>query len=171
MEDLAGLLEMIARPAVAVVGAGILGWEREAHGKPAGLRTQMMVALGASIFTLATLEFYRDIGLAGGTIRIDPLRVVEGVIGGIGFLGAGCIIQARGSVEGITTAATIWVVGAFGVCCGLGYYALGATTVLLAMVVLSGLGFLEKRVLEPRWSLRKAGNREKKPPGDEEDVP
>jgi putative Mg2+ transporter-C (MgtC) family protein len=167
MEELAGLLEMIARPTVAVLGAGILGWEREVHKKPAGLRTQMMVALGASIFTLATLELYRDISLAEGTIRIDPLRVVAGVIGGLGFLGAGCIIQARGSVEGITTAATIWVVGALGVCCGLGYYVLAGTTVLFAIVVLSGLGFLEKRVLEPRWSRREANGREEKGPADE----
>jgi putative Mg2+ transporter-C (MgtC) family protein len=169
VEEILGLLEMIARPTVAVIGAGILGWEREVHKKPAGLRTQMMVALGASIFTLATLEFYRGISLAGGTIRIDPLRVVEGVIGGIGFLGAGCIIQARGSVEGITTAATIWVVGALGVCCGLGYYMLAATTVLFAMVVLSGLGFLEKRVLEPRWSRREAKSREKTRRDDDAD--
>jgi len=160
VEELAGLLELIARPLVAVIGAGILGWEREVHKKPAGLRTQMMVGLGASMFTLATLEFYRGMSLAGGTVRIDPLRVVEGVIGGIGFLGAGCIIQARGSVEGITTAATIWVVGALGVCCGLGYYLFAATTVLLGLIVLSGLGFLEKRVLEPRRARRKATPRE-----------
>jgi len=167
MHELADFPEIVLRPAVAVIGAGVLGWEREVHNKPAGLRTQMLVALGASIFTLATLEFYRAISLAAETIRIDPLRVVEGVVGGIGFLGAGCIIQARGSVEGITTAATIWVVGALGVCCGLGYYALAATTVLLALVVLSVLGFVEKRVLEPRWSGGKADNLREKPPDPE----
>jgi putative Mg2+ transporter-C (MgtC) family protein len=169
MEEIAGILELIARPAVAVLGGGMLGWQRERHNKPAGLRTQMMVALGASMFTLATLEFYRSISLAAGTARIDPLRVVEGVIGGIGFLGAGCIIQSRGSVEGITTAATIWVVGAFGVCCGLGYYGFAATTVALALVVLSVFGVLEKQVLEPRWSRARGDGREGSDP--DEDAP
>lgn len=161
----AGLLEMIARPLLAVVGAGILGWEREIHNKPAGLRTQMMVALGASIFTLATLEFYRSVRLAGEAARVDPLRVIEGVIGGIGFLGAGCIIQARGAVEGITTAATIWVVGALGVCCGLGLYLFAGLTVVLALVILGGLGFFEKRVLNKRAARSRAAGPNDEPAG------
>jgi putative Mg2+ transporter-C (MgtC) family protein len=166
MQEVMTLLEMIARPAVAVIGGGILGWEREIHNKPAGLRTQMMVALGASVFTLVTLEFYRRLSLSDASIRVDPLRVIEGVVGGIGFLGAGCIIQSRGSVEGITTAATIWVVGAMGVACGLGYYVFAGTTMVLALAVLSLLGLLEKRVLEPRVEKPKEEGGSKPPPDD-----
>ncbi|MGH9340772.1 MAG: MgtC/SapB family protein [Acidobacteriota bacterium] len=77
--------------------------------------------------------------------RIDPLRVIEGVIGGIGFLGAGSIIQSRGSVEGITTAATIWIVGAIGVACGMGYYIIAILTVSLAWLILTVLVRLERK--------------------------
>ena len=78
MQEVMTLLEMIARPAVAVIGGGILGWEREVHNKPAGLRTQMMVALGASVFTLVTLEFFQRLSLSDASIRVDPLRALAG---------------------------------------------------------------------------------------------
>jgi putative Mg2+ transporter-C (MgtC) family protein len=107
----------------------------------------MMVALGAAMFTMVTLKLYEAMLDAGVPGRLDPLRVIEGVVGGIGFLGAGTIIQSRGSVKGITTAATIWVVGAFGIACGLGYYFLAGVCVVFAMTILSGLGILEKRLL------------------------
>lgn len=147
MDAFPTLLETVFRPLLAIAGAAVLGWERERHGKAAGLRTQMMVALGAAMFTLITLKLYHAVVAANGGNRIDPVRVVEGVIGGIGFLGAGAIIQARGSVKGMTTAATIWVVGALGVACGLGFYVLAVVTVLFALLILSALGYLEHRVL------------------------
>lgn len=144
METFPTHLDVVLRVTCAVVGAAALGWQRERHGKPAGLRTQMMVGLGAAMFTLVTLKFYVDT-LPGDGNRVDPLRVIQGVVGGIGFLGAGTIIEARGSVRGITTAATIWVVGAFGIACGLGYYFLAGIGVALALLILSGIGMLEKR--------------------------
>jgi putative Mg2+ transporter-C (MgtC) family protein len=147
MDAFPSSVEMVLRAFFAVLGAAALGWQRERHGKPAGLRTQMMVGLGAAMFTLATLKLYEAALDAGVPGRLDPLRVIEGVVGGIGFLGAGTIIQARGSVKGITTAATIWVVGAFGIACGLGYYFLAGVNVVFAMVILSGVGFLEKRLI------------------------
>jgi putative Mg2+ transporter-C (MgtC) family protein len=131
-----------------VIGAGMLGWQRERHGKPAGLRTQMMVGLGAAMFTMVTLKLYEAAVQSGVPGRFDPLRVIQGVVGGIGFLGAGTIIQARGSVKGITTAATIWVVGAFGIACGLGYYALAGVNLGFALFILTLVGMLEKRFLE-----------------------
>jgi len=140
-------VEVVLRAAFAVLGAAALGWQRERHGKPAGLRTQMMVGLGAAMFTMVTLRLYEAALEAGLPGRLDPLRVIEGVVGGIGFLGAGTIIQARGSVKGITTAATIWVVGAFGIACGLGYYFLAVVSVVFAMIILSGIGILEKRLM------------------------
>lgn len=91
------------------------------------------------MFTLMTLKFYQTVGGTGDPGRIDPLRVIQGVVGGIGFLGDGTIIEARGSVRGITTAAAIWVVGGFGIACGLGYYFLAGTGVFFSLLMLSGV--------------------------------
>jgi len=143
MEPLLSSMEMIVRAIVAVLGAAVLGWERERLGKPAGLRTQMMVGLGAAIFTMTTLKLYEELLINEKVAGFDPSRVIQGVIGGIGFLGAGTIIQARGSVHGMTTAATIWVVGGLGIACGLGYYLLAGLSVVLALSVLLGVGMLE----------------------------
>ncbi len=138
---------MVARLAAAVACGAALGWEREVQNKPAGLRTHMMVSLGAAAFTLITLKIYEAALNGGGqTIGADPLRVVSGVIGGIGFLGAGTIIQSRQSVQGITTAAAIWVVGSVGIACGIGFYSLAVLTVAFSMLVLLGVGLLEHRV-------------------------
>jgi len=147
MEPFPSPLEVVLRAVVTLLGAGALGWQRERHGKPAGLRTQMMVGLGAVMFTMVTLKLYQATLEAGLPGRLDPIRVIEGVIGGIGFLGAGTIIQARGSVKGMTTAATIWVVGALGIACGLGYFFLAGVTFLFSFIVLSGIGIVEKRWL------------------------
>ena len=148
MEAFPSTLEIVVRATLAVIGAGALGWQRERHGKPAGLRTQMMVGLGAAMFTMVTLKLYEAAIETGMPGRLDPLRVIEGVVGGIGFLGAGTIIQARGSVKGITTAATIWVVGAFGIACGLGYYVLAGVNLGFALVILTLVGMVEKRLLD-----------------------
>ncbi|MBW3543224.1 MAG: MgtC/SapB family protein [Planctomycetes bacterium] len=137
--------EILVRPAVAMLCGAILGWEREIHRKPAGLRTHMMVALGAAAFTLTTLILFHSVGGAD-TQGVDPLRVVSGVIGGIGFLGAGSIIQARGAVRGVTTAATIWVVGAVGLACGAGYYKIAGVVVLYSLIILVVVGFIENRL-------------------------
>jgi putative Mg2+ transporter-C (MgtC) family protein len=80
--------------------------------------------------------------------RIDPSRIVEGVIGGIGFLGAGCIIQSRGSVQGITTGASIWISGAIGVACGLGTLVLASMVTVLALLIMVILGHFEKNVID-----------------------
>jgi putative Mg2+ transporter-C (MgtC) family protein len=142
--------EVVLRAFIAVLGAGALGWERERHGKPAGLRTQMMVGLGAAMFTMVTLQLCQTMLEAGGAARLDPLRVIQGIVGGIGFLGAGTIIQARGSVQGITTAATIWVVGAFGIACGLGCYFLAGVGIGFSLIILSVVGILERQLLRSR---------------------
>jgi putative Mg2+ transporter-C (MgtC) family protein len=156
MEASPSTIDIVIRACIAVLGAGALGWQREMYGKPAGLRTQMMVALGASLFTMVTLTLHRegiDAGLEEGP---DPLRVIQGIVTGIGFLGAGTIIESRGSVKGMTTAATIWVVGGYGIACGLGYYVIAATGVVLALAVLSAVGKLEDRFIS--HSERSASN-------------
>lgn len=118
----------------ALLGAAI-GWERESLDKPAGLRTHMLVGLGASCFTVAGLELFRDLS-AGAMTNLDPIRVVEGVAGGIGFLGAGSIIKSGGDPKGLTTAAGIWTVGGVGAACGLGYFWIAGITSAVALAVL-----------------------------------
>ncbi len=130
-------LEMAFRLSLAVAFGLVVGWERESKDKPAGLRTHMLVSLGSASFMLATLD------LASGPLRfsdetsIDPSRIVQGVITGIGFLGAGCIIRGDSDVRGLTTGASVWVVGAVGVSCGGGLYVVAAMIAFFTFVVLS----------------------------------
>jgi putative Mg2+ transporter-C (MgtC) family protein len=131
--------DMVARLALAVLMGGVIGFEREWSHKPAGLRTHMMVCLGAATFTLVA-EFL--IPPPGDPYRVDPTRLVQGVIGGIGFLGAGTIIQSRGSVHGLTTAGSLWFTGALGVAVGAGAYILAGSALVLALVVLTLVGLL-----------------------------
>lgn len=144
--------EAALRLILAIVMGGLLGFEREYHRKAAGLRTHMMVALGAATFTLIALELYAQVSAAGAdsAARVDPMRLIEGIIGGIGFLGAGAIIQGRDTVAGLTTAGSIWFVGSVGVAIGGGYYSIAALAVVAGLVVLAGMGLMER--LLPRRS-------------------
>lgn len=139
-------VDIIVRVAFSLVLGFIIGLEREAKKKPAGLRTNMMVALGSAAFTMLSLELFHSILSIRERVNIDPLRILNGIMEGLGFLGAGCIIQARGSVEGITTAATIWVVGAVGLACGAGQFRIAIVTTVLAFLVLTVLRFVEARI-------------------------
>ncbi len=143
MDLLVSARDVVSRLALALVYGGLIGWEREARNKPAGLRTHMMVSLGSAAFTLVSFELAA--AAERGGMASDPIRIVEGVTAGIGFLGAGSIIQSRGAVEGVTTAAGLWVVGAIGIACGGGHYLLATTTAVLAFVILAVLGFIESR--------------------------
>jgi putative Mg2+ transporter-C (MgtC) family protein len=131
-------LQVLLQLGIAAGLAGIVGWERESQEKPAGFRTFMLVGLGSAAFTLVTMELYDQVNTPSGRVGADPIRIVSGVIGGLGFLGAGTIIQAGTNVRGITTAATVWVTGSIGVACGLGYYAIAIVTVILAYAILRG---------------------------------
>jgi putative Mg2+ transporter-C (MgtC) family protein len=130
--------------AAAVVGL-LLGWNRELKGKPAGLRTLALVSLGSALLALTSLH------MPMGPNVGDPLsRVMQGVITGIGFLGAGVILQGRnGHIKGLTTAAMVWVSAALGLACGAGYWvAVIATTILIFFVLmLEGLEGLMRRKL------------------------
>jgi putative Mg2+ transporter-C (MgtC) family protein len=139
-------LETVLRLVVAIIAAAVVGWERESRNKPAGLRTHILVSLGAATFMIGALELSVDMGHENPAIRLDPMRALAGIIGGVGFLGAGTIIQSRGSVQGITTAASIWVSAALGTCCGMGLYRLALTCGVFALVVLWAVGFFENFV-------------------------
>jgi len=129
-----------------VFGAAI-GLDREWRNKPAGMRTHMMVALAAATFTVSTLELFELVKGGGeGKASTDPLRLVEAITAGVAFLGAGAIIQSRGTVAGITTGSGIWLAGAVGYASGAGYYVLGAIATALALVILTVLGWIVGKV-------------------------
>jgi len=148
LEFLESLPELIVKPLVASICGAILGWDREIRGRAAGLRTQMLVCLGACTFTMATLEFFDFMKEQYPDGNTDPTRVIAGVIGGIGFLGAGSIMRSGDSIQGVTTAATVWVVGAIGTACGLGLYSLAWVSVTFAALILIGLAKLERDIIE-----------------------
>ncbi len=139
----ASISEVVIRLLVAVIAGGLIGWDRERLDKPAGLRTHMLVALGACSFTLLGFEVSGHFASRSGS-EFDPTRVLQGVVGGIGFLGAGTIIQSRGRVSGITTAASVWVAGALGAAAGVGAYVLTGVTALLAFLILAAIGLSQK---------------------------
>ena len=124
---------MVVNLIMAIILGGLIGLEREMSKKPAGLRTNILIALGAAIFTIIS-------GHIGG----DPSRVVAAVVTGIGFLGAGSILHKDGGTSGLTTASGIWATSGIGIACGLGFYGLATVTTLLVLVVLLGLSPVEK---------------------------
>ena len=119
---------MVARLLLAATLGAIVGYEREHVGKPAGVRTHGMVALGAALFTVVSLYGFGGVG--------DPGRVAAQVVTGIGFLGAGAILHQRGSVHGLTTAASLWVTAAIGVAVGVGMYVMSLETAILVFLFL-----------------------------------
>jgi len=141
-------IDIIVRLLMAAGLALLPGLERELRGKPAGLRSHMLVSVGAAAFILIGLHILMTTAEGDPSARIDPSRIVEGVIGGIGFLGAGCIIQGRGSVQGITTGASIWISGAIGVACGLGTLVLASMVTALALIIMVVLGRFEREIIE-----------------------
>ncbi|WP_227545917.1 MgtC/SapB family protein [Marinobacter fonticola] len=141
-------LDMLIRLSAAAGLALILGLERELRGKPAGLRSHMLVALGAAAFIMVGMDIMFSTAEGDPSARIDPTRIVEGVINGIGFLGAGSIIQSRGNIQGITTGASIWTAGAIGVACGIGNLVLAGMLTAMAFIIMVALGWFERGVMK-----------------------
>jgi putative Mg2+ transporter-C (MgtC) family protein len=136
-------VELILRLGLAAGCGAILGWEREAQHKPAGLRTHILVALGSAAFMLAGLELHLELVAKNQASNADLLKVLGGIAGGVGFLGAGSIIHSRSNISGLTTAATTWLSAAVGIACALGYYRLAGITVGLGLIALLALGLIE----------------------------
>ena len=132
----------------ALIG-GVIGLERNLHGKPTGMKTLGLVALGASLATMASLGFEFQPAARDGAAMS---RVIQGIITGIGFLGAGVIVHERSSerVRGLTTAASIWVTASIGIACGIGSWRIAgiATLIVLALFI---LGRPLERMLHRRW--------------------
>jgi putative Mg2+ transporter-C (MgtC) family protein len=110
----------------------------------------MMVALGAASFSLMALHLVDLLRGGPDVVRIDPVRVMEAVVGAVGFLGAAAIIQGRFEIVGATTGASIWVVGALGMACGFGFYALAVAISVVGLVVLTILGFFTRHLAPAR---------------------
>ncbi|HXG52485.1 MAG TPA: MgtC/SapB family protein [candidate division Zixibacteria bacterium] len=131
---------LLGRLIFAMVLGAIVGLQRERKGKPAGLRTHMLVALGAALFVIAPAEY--------GMGNEELSRVVQGLVTGIGFLGAGAILklEEKREVEGLTTAAGIWMIAAVGVAVGLGRVGLAVVSTLLTWVTLAWIGRMENYI-------------------------
>lgn len=129
--DVEQITRILMRLLLAAVLGGVLGYEREHQGKAAGIRTHMLVAIGAALFVLVPQQ--------GGMLIADQSRVIQGIVTGIGFLGAGAIIKHRSEddVKGLTTAAGVWLTAAIGIACGLGRESTAVLSTLLALIVLA----------------------------------
>jgi putative Mg2+ transporter-C (MgtC) family protein len=127
--DLATQLQLALRLAAALGLGAIVGLERELRRQPAGFRTHALVSLGAAIFTVVSAYAFSGIGS-------DPTRIAAQIVSGIGFIGAGTIIQSRGGVRGLTTAASLWAVAGIGMASGAGLYGVALSGAALMLVVL-----------------------------------
>lgn len=137
-------LDLLLKLGLAIVLGGAVGLERELSGKPAGLRTNILICLGSALL----MDLSINVGLGANGVRTgDPARIAAQIVTGIGFLGAGTIMQARGAVLGLTTAATIWVVAAIGMTIGAGQYLEATGTTALVVLVLTLLQRVERRIL------------------------
>lgn len=146
-------VQLVFRLVLAASFGAAIGLEREYRQKPAGLRTNMLIALGSALFTVVSL----DMTLSGGT----PDRVAANIITGIGFLGAGAIMRIEHSVHGMTTAATIWVNAAVGMAAGMGHFRMAAVATAITLVVLALLPPVEayfERQARLRFSARHSGS-------------
>ena len=127
-------------PVLLAVGCGtVIGLERQLKHKAAGLRTNILICLGAAVFTIISRE------MASGS-QDSITRIAAQIVTGVGFLGAGAVIQDRGGVHGLTTAATIWLVASIGMACGARFYGLAIFSTILALVVLVGLWQVDKYI-------------------------
>ncbi|MEZ5345321.1 MAG: MgtC/SapB family protein [Pyrinomonadaceae bacterium] len=140
-------LSILLRLVIIIVFAGILGWERETAGKSAGLRTHMLVGIGAVLFVSISEILVQSYRSYGDTMRFDPIRIVEAIVTGISFIGAGVIFVARrkGVVRNLTTAASIWTTSAIGMIVGMQRYFLAFFSTILIFIVLRVLAYIELR--------------------------
>jgi putative Mg2+ transporter-C (MgtC) family protein len=131
---------VIAFRLVMAAGLGaVVGYEREQKDHPAGLRTHMLIALAAALFTVITFEIHADLAQAHGTANADPIRIIRAVTAGVAFLAAGAIFRSQGDVHGLTTGAGMWLAGAIGVACGAGYYVVAMMATFLALFIVVAL--------------------------------
>jgi len=137
--------EIILKLLLGTLLGGIIGFERQTHGRPAGFRTQLLVCVSCVLLMIISQGYYTD-SAGSGLMRIDPTRIAAGAMTGVGFLGAGVIIKSGATVQGLTTAACVWIVSAIGLAIGAGQYVAGIVGFVITFVSLWFLRFLEMRM-------------------------
>lgn len=141
MTEIDGLL----RIAFAAALGATIGFDREVHQGSAGLRTHILVALGAATFTIMAIQIVDSPAFQSNNVRLDPSRIIEGVITGIGFLGGAIVFRDEDRARNVTTAAGIWTVTGVGIAAGLGYYILAGGITILVLFVLYLLKLMKRR--------------------------
>lgn len=140
--------EFLLRLGLAALLGGLVGLEREVHGRPAGIRTYLILALGSALLMVLSeyLLLSYNLKFPGLAAQGDPGRIAGQAITGVGFLGAGVIIRYQDSIRGLTTAACVWLVCSVGLAVGAGFYLVGLATTLLTLAALIGLKTVERRM-------------------------
>ena len=145
--------EIIIRLLLGALIGGIVGFERESHGRAAGFRTQLIVCVASVLIMIVSENYYFKIHTLDPTLRIDPARISAGALIGIGFLGAGVIIKSGFAIRGLTTAASIWIVSAIGLAVGAGLYVEGITTFIITITALMALRKIERKIKVLRYKI------------------
>lgn len=144
-------VDVAIRLALTLLAGGLIGLNRGGHGRPAGLRTNILVCLAASVaMIMANLILASPGGESDPTLRMDVMRMPLGILSGMGFIGAGAILRRGDAILGVTTAATLWFVTVVGLCFGAGLLGLGAAALVLGLFVLWGLKLAENRMVQER---------------------
>lgn len=130
---------------MAAALGSLIGLEREIHGQPAGLRTHMILAVGASLAAILSISYSQF--LSNPSLPSDPGRIVAQVVSGVGFLGAGAIMKMGVTVKGLTTASSLWTTAIVGIACGSQYYNIAMFTALLVLMILTVINYLEELLL------------------------
>jgi putative Mg2+ transporter-C (MgtC) family protein len=131
-------IEIISKLLMAAVLGMFIGLEREVHHKPAGMRTHVLVCVGATLFTIVSISIKGDL--------VDASRIAAGVVLGVGFLGAGTIFRESDRIKGLTTAAELWVLAAIGLAVGIGFYSVALITTLIILLTLVPGKLMEKKI-------------------------
>jgi len=138
--------DLLLRILIGTVLGAVIGYERRMHGRPAGLRTHLIVALASSTFMVVSTHFvYFQTYKAGDLVAVDPSRIAASVVTGVGFLGGGAILRTGVNVQGLTTAAGLWLVAAIGLSAGAGMYVVSTFSTVLGVVALTVLRRLEHK--------------------------
>ena len=140
--------EMILRLILAAILSGLVGYEREVHGRVAGLRTHILVCVGSTLIILTSMHIFE---IYRGRAAVDPARIAAQVVSGIGFLGAGTILRFKASVRGLTTAASLWTVAGIGLAVGSGLYVPAVVTTILVLATLFFLTRIERLMIRKDW--------------------
>ncbi len=139
---------IVFRLVLSAILSGVIGFEREFHGRAAGFRTHILLSVGSALIMLTSIHIF---DVYSGRVPIDPARLAAGVVTGIGFMGAGTIMRYKASVRGLTTATSLWVVAGIGLAVGSGLYFGAIATTLIAMIALMFFSKLEHVMIRKNW--------------------